>query len=196
MDGAKIHLSEEELTLVRNGDWLLTKNRIIGKVYELFGQLAAEWTKLNNLPETVSNIPPKIAKGEQFNGLPYVMLDYPRCFGKEDVFAIRTFFWWGNFFSITLQLKGAYLNNSFDSILKNAPTLSDDFFVSISGDEWDHDLTGINYMPVSEWKRLQQENTQGFSFLKIAAKIGFDEWNSAAQKLSALQKQLCDCVRN
>ena len=32
---------------------------------------------------------PKISKGENYKGLPYVMLDYPRCFGKTDIFAIR-----------------------------------------------------------------------------------------------------------
>ena len=61
-----------------------------------------------NLPEEVLIQSPKISRGENYNGLPYVMLDYPRCFGKEDVFAMRTMFWWGNFFSITWHLKGKY----------------------------------------------------------------------------------------
>ena len=50
---------------------------------------------------------PKIAKGENYLQLPYVLLDYPRCFDKENIFAIRTMFWWGNFFSITLHLSGS-----------------------------------------------------------------------------------------
>ena len=51
---------------------------------------------------------PKISKGENYRGLPYVMLDYPRLFGREEVLAIRTFFWWGHGFSVTLHLKGGY----------------------------------------------------------------------------------------
>ena len=49
----------------------------------------------------------KISKGENM-GLPWVMLDYPRLFGQEDVLAIRTMFWWGHCFSVTLHLKGRY----------------------------------------------------------------------------------------
>src|SRR5688500_20050079 len=112
MDLAKIQLSQEELVLVQNADWLLTKNRIIGKVYEMFGMLVADVQMMPEknsvlLPEIFA-ASPKISKGENYMGLPYVMLDYPRCFGKSDTFAIRTMFWWGNFFSVTLHLKGRY----------------------------------------------------------------------------------------
>ena len=38
MSPAKIQLSVEELQLVQNAQWLLTKNIIIEKVYTLFGE--------------------------------------------------------------------------------------------------------------------------------------------------------------
>src|SRR5262245_51174126 len=113
MNRAKIQLSADELSLVQNAAWLLTKNNIIDKVFELFGEVAtgagellkeaADW-----LPKETFVQSPKISKGEKYLGLPYVMLDYPRMFSREDVFAIRTFFWWGNFFSVTLHIKGKY----------------------------------------------------------------------------------------
>ena len=109
----KIHLSADELQLVQNAQLLLTKNTIIEKVYALFGELASELQQSSiyatrNLPAELLTLGPKISRGEKYKGLPYVMLDYPRCFGKEDIFAVRTFFWWGNFFSVTLHLKGKY----------------------------------------------------------------------------------------
>jgi hypothetical protein len=87
MSVAKIHLSEEELALVQNGAILLTKNNIIQKVYTLFGDLSATLRnryESNNFgfPEII-NTYPKIAKGENFQGLPYVMLDFPRLFGGD-----------------------------------------------------------------------------------------------------------------
>ena len=110
MNRAKVQLSEEELQLVQNAEWLLTKNRIISKVYEMFGSLADEYraTIVNKrgLAEDVLKPAPKIFKGENYQGLPYVMLDYPRSFGKEDTFAVRTMFWWGHYFSITLHRLG------------------------------------------------------------------------------------------
>ena len=58
------------------------------------------------LPEAVIQSSPKITRGENYQLLPYVILDYPRCFQKEQVFAIRTMFWWGKGISITLHVSG------------------------------------------------------------------------------------------
>ncbi|MFK5012123.1 hypothetical protein ACI4AC_27485, partial [Klebsiella pneumoniae] len=87
--------------LVNNADWILTKNLIIEKVYELFGRVAAEYIDIyKKFPDfersTLFALSPKISKGEQYLQLPYVMLDFPRNFTDNDFFAIRTFFWWGN----------------------------------------------------------------------------------------------------
>jgi hypothetical protein len=117
MDSAKIQLSAEELSLVQNAGWLLTKNTIIEKVFALFGDVAHQMRDNfaageGIIPAEVLVPSPKISKGENYKGLPWVMLDYPRFFNREDAFAIRTMFWWGHFFSVTLHLKGAYLPQS------------------------------------------------------------------------------------
>ena len=113
MDTSKIQLSAEEMQLVSNSAWILTKHRIIEKVYRLFGDCAAEMQvylaeRKALLPGEVFRLPPKISKGEQYEALPYVVLDYPRFFTAEEVFAVRSFFWWGHYFSITLHLKGKF----------------------------------------------------------------------------------------
>ena len=83
MSYAKVTLSPKELELVNNADWILTKNHIIGKVYDLFGELAnhyrQEFTTYKSFQHEVAfDIPPKISKGEQYEQLPYVMLDFPK----------------------------------------------------------------------------------------------------------------------
>jgi hypothetical protein len=88
MSPAKVTLSPKELELVNNADWILTKNAVIGKVYELFGQLSeyivAELAKHPSLTEQgIDFRSPKISKGEQYEGLPWVMLDHPRHFTNE-----------------------------------------------------------------------------------------------------------------
>ena len=81
MSEAKVTLSPKELELVNNADWILTKNLIIQKVYDLFGQVAATYqldvarfTEFDATP--TCTISPKISKGEQYQQLPYVMLDF------------------------------------------------------------------------------------------------------------------------
>src|SRR5882762_9510184 len=111
MDAAKVQLSKEERTLVMDPGWILTKNSIMGKVGALFAELSGRMQASYQLP--TDGLPlnwatPKISRGENYKGLPWVVLDYPRAFGREDVLAIRTLFWWGHYFSVTLHLKGKY----------------------------------------------------------------------------------------
>jgi uncharacterized protein (DUF1015 family) len=92
---ANVSLSAFELQLVTDPVWILTKTQIIEKVYNLFGdvsQLYQQHQHMQQLPSALTALAPKISKGENYEGLPYVMLDYPRCFSREDVFAVRSFF--------------------------------------------------------------------------------------------------------
>src|SRR5690349_3943554 len=126
MDSAtKIQLSPFEMDLLNNSEWILTKNKIIKKAQRLLEEVQENIVhhvkeSAINLPAEVIAISPKISKGENYLGLPWLMLDYPRYFGKENlrpegplsrqagIFAIRTMFWWGNFFSTTFHLSGEY----------------------------------------------------------------------------------------
>ena len=94
----ELQLTPEESSLVENASWLLTKHRIIGKVYGMFGMLSETYSAMlpqysNYIPDNVTSVAPKIYKGEQYRQLPYVMMDLPRYFKGEDTFAIRSFFW-------------------------------------------------------------------------------------------------------
>ena len=188
MEATKILLSEEELKLVRNSEWLLTKNRIIEKTKDLFAVLAAGVQEKahqyrENLPESNGLFSPKIFKGEYYEGLPYVMLDYPRIFSRNDVFAMRTMFWWGNFFSVTMHLKGEYHQRYGSRIVAAAGFLEkNDFYVSVSGDEWRHDFREDNYVRVSERDGNLGEANRG-EFLKISVKLDVGMWNEAEKKL-------------
>lgn len=182
MKHPKILLSQEELNLVCDAQWLLTKNTIIGKAKEMFaglGELLREQVEGRRqlLPEAVELFSPKVFRGEYYQGLPYVMLDYPRVFTREHVFAMRTMFWWGNFFSVTLQLKGDYRRLFAEAISRNAGLLSrNDFYVSVSGDEWRHDFEPENYQPLLAGSNLLERG----DFLKIAVRIPVTKWNEAA----------------
>ncbi|HTL07280.1 MAG TPA: hypothetical protein VL307_03445 [Chitinophagaceae bacterium] len=189
MSPTKIQLSKEELQLVKDPSWILTKHRIIEKVYQLFGSLSdkmqAEVLKhAGSLPPEILSLPPKISKGEQYEALPYVVLDYPRLFSKEDVFAVRSFFWWGNYFSITLHLKGKYLQQYGNALSEFLPTAAwKTYFVSSTGNEFSFNLQQHHYQPVTGLTATFYDALPVQPFLKLSYKIPFDQWMEAEEKL-------------
>ena len=184
MSKAKIRLSKQELQLVTNADWILTKNWIIKKIQSLFGGLEQEMTSClkdhaGQLPQEVINIHSKISKGENYKGLPYLILDCPRYFKGENIFAIRTMFWWGNFFSITLQLSGVYKNKFKKKIIEAFNELKKEkFFLCHNASQWEHHFEKTNYIPVNklsanQFRQLLSKN----SFIKLAQKIPLKKKN-------------------
>ncbi|MDE3236147.1 MAG: hypothetical protein KGO81_09355 [Bacteroidota bacterium] len=172
---ANVKLSKADLELMMNAEVILTKNRIIEAVYALFGQLAANYQQQAatwHLPEEVEKISPKISRGEHYEALPWVMLDYPRYFSGDDFFSVRTFFWWGNFFSITILLKGKYLLPITDELLQK---LNDQWYIGVGQDEWQHHFREDNYLPL---QAVPANKLQELAFLKLAKKIPLSEWDS------------------
>lgn len=182
---ANVKLSASEIQLANNASIILTKNKIIESVYTMFGNLAAYYqhviVKQNSLPTNIQNIFPKIYKGENYENLPWVMLDYPRYFTTKNSFAIRTFFWWGNFFSITLYVKGEgrnFLDTQKIRELKN-------WFLCVNENEWQHHFREDNYLPLTE-KSLRGNFSS--SFIKLSKKFEIADWD----KIEFLVKESFD----
>lgn len=185
---ANVKLSSAEIELMNNATVILTKNKIIQSVYELFGNLSMQFqetTAANEfLPNEIKHQSPKISKGENYEGLPWVMLDYPRLFNKNNVFAIRIFFWWGNFCSITLHTKGIYnslIKPSLANCLQNnqhnnlqIQSLSNWFLCCNATTEWRHDFRTDNYSAVP---LFNNEIIEKLDFIKLSKKIPLHEWD-------------------
>ena len=192
---AKLQFSEQESSIVKDAELILTKNRIIAKLQQVFGGVAAGLQQQIHLcqpplSEEVTRISPKISKGEQYRELPYVMLDYPRFFSREDVLAIRTFFWWGHYCSVTLHLKGSYLNQYLPMLQKNMVSL-EGFRCCTRGDEWNHDLLSNDYVPATETTM----QTGQMEFLKIGKIQPLENWPEMETNLLKTGKQLLDLLQ-
>ena len=189
-DISKLTLSDEEQQLVNNSDWILTKRNIIDKVYHLFGNLAATMKITiedggHQLPAEVIRATAKISNGENYLKLPYVMLDYPRCFDGENIFAVRTMFWWGNFFSMTLQLSGVYKKMFAEHICNNQIRLvQNNFFLCINEDEWHHHFEENNYRSVKQFDEKEfSQVVREKKFIKLSVKFALNEWKNISGAL-------------
>ncbi|HUC82543.1 MAG TPA: hypothetical protein VMR70_16670 [Flavisolibacter sp.] len=139
---------------------------------------------------------PKISKGENYLGLPYVILDYPRISKAEDLFFIRSMFWWGNFFSSTLQVSGSYKQAFAAQIIAAYDDLKEhNYAVGINANPWVHHFEAENYRPI------QQLSSKGFTevitqqpHIKIAASWPLSKWDEAAITLLNSWKFFVDLV--
>lgn len=184
----KIRLSKLETELIKNKEWILTKRSIIDKVFQLFGAMHVTYKQVLGNEKT---LPPefykekggKISKGENYLGLPYVILDYPALFSKQNVFAIRTMFWWGNFFSISLHISGR--NFQMQKDFSNLLTYLDEkkIFVCVNENEWQHDFNPSNYIAVAELDQQKQNEIFKRNFFKISKKIDLNKWDEAPEFL-------------
>ena len=234
MNVAKLHLSPEEIQLVTDPGIILTKNSVMAKVVQLMAALSGDYRSVwegaiagaaagggasgDGVPGLgqagaqagdraggLADASPKISRGENYRGLPWVMLDYPRFFGREEVFAIRTMFWWGHGFSTTLHLKGKYKELYLPVIERHWMVLAGaGFHVGVSDDEWQHEHGDHNYRELTRVEDLRRPHPGGAAhegggvhpaggsgdFLKLSAAVGLDRWETVPDVLTAMFKTL------
>ena len=196
----KIQFLPAEMELVSSPDIILTKNAILQKIKSFFDEVQVKQNEIlekysSQLPEEVLKISPKISRGENYKGLPWLVLDNPRHFQHNNIFAIRTMFWWGNFFSVTLHLSG---NNKAELLTKISGHFSflgeNDFFVYTGNKEWEHDIDPNSYKRISSLNKdeLEQLITEN-SFLKLAVKFPIDSLEAIEEKLVRSFELLVKC---
>ncbi|MBS1730788.1 MAG: hypothetical protein JSS67_08420 [Bacteroidetes bacterium] len=192
---ANIKLSAAETELAANKEILLLKNEIIEKIKIFFGELSHEYRLeikkyLYQFPIPVSLDFQKISRGENHEGFPYIMLDFPAIFSHENVFAIRSFFWWGNFCSITLHLKGIYKTLYVPKIL--AATESKNWMISMSGHEWMHSLEKNHYRYLAQCEMDDPHFISNLEkpFFKLARKMDLNDW----RKMPQFFKENFECI--
>ena len=198
-DSAKIRLSAFEMELVKNTDWIFTKQLIINKVYLLFGDLHNDFRdiisqKKNLFISRWQHKTGKISKGENYKGLPYLILDFPAVFAKEDIFAIRTLFWWGNFFSISLHVSGKFYRHMKKSEEVFSVLKENHFSVCINENQWQHDFNVDNFKNINNLSKREMNKIFLKPFFKTAKKIELTEWNKAEFLLIENFKKLIDFI--
>lgn len=196
MQGSKIRLSAAEMKLFEDAEVILTKNSILHKTVWLLSEVQ-ELMMNEALPEYGNVAPsPKISKGENYLGLPYVILDYPRISKCDDLFFIRSLFWWGNFFSSTLQLSGNYKAKHSGQLADAFAVLSTQhYYIGTNKNPWMHHFKEDNY------KEIRTLSKEAFAIIleeqphiKIAARWPLSDWDSAASKLFESWKLLTGLI--
>jgi len=175
-----MQLTEKELLILQDTDFLLTKVILLEKIARLFEYTREELKQCVensnfSFPDGTDLLKGKISKGENYKSLPYMVLDYPTLFSKNSTFAYRIMFWWGNFFSSTMHLEGIALNNYKNSIVNNLyMLLKDDVYICVGDTPWQYHYNEDNYLPLS---KTHKDFITNCKFLKLSKKIELKKWN-------------------
>jgi hypothetical protein len=163
------------MDLMCNAGIILAKNKVLHGIRMLFEDLEGSLLRAgyyidNEYLKEVLQASPKISKGEQYLGLPYLVLDYPRAFDSLHIFAIRNLFWWGHEFSSTLHLAGKYKEELQASIEAAYPQLAKrGYYIGVSEDPWQHHFEEDNYAAIAGMDEESFKKWCGaFDHLKIA----------------------------
>ena len=188
----KVILSAKEKINIGNTDFFSVKREIIAKVQLILGEVAGDallnegWRKiLINEEEKVFE--PKISKGENYLGLPYLILDFPKKFNDDHQFAVRSFFWWGKYFATFLLLSGKDLDKFLPKVLSNYSLLQEkEFYVSTNDDRWIHSLDEDYYSPLKSFSKEEFETSiRKSGYLKLATHFPLTEFENATEYFSA-----------
>lgn len=170
---------------MQNASVILTKNSVLNKIKGGLEEL--QQLQVDTLDESgdalIFSVPPKISKGENYRGLPFLILDHPRYSSGPDLFFIRHMFWWGNFFSSTLHLAGEYCDRFRENIIDAYPLLTH-YSVGINTDPWEHHFEDSNYKPVSSLSKAAfTEACHRNQHLKIARRFPLGDWEFMGREM-------------
>src|SRR5829696_6374444 len=181
MEDPKIRLSPAEAALFSDAQVILTKNSVIQKTIALLSELQEEILNAAQPVILAASPSAKISKGENYLGLPYVILDYPRISGGESLFFIRSMFWWGHFFSSTLQVSGIYKQRYAVNIAARFGSLSNsNYFIGVHTDPWQHHFEVDNYRKINSLSTQELADViAAQSHIKIAAHWPLERWDEA-----------------
>ena len=126
------------------------------------------------------------------------MLDYPRCFENDKTLAIRTMFWWGNFFSMHLQLSGKCKEAALETLHKNFLMLQQNgYWICISNDPWQHNFDADNYLHLKDCtQEMFASILSRESFVKIGKKIALKQWEEAPNFIEQSFIELISLLKN
>ncbi len=187
--------SEKELKIISDTDFLLTKVKALAKIETL---LAETRTALDAViaaadfpfPDGIRLVNGKISRGENYRHLPYRVLDHPTRFTTDDVFAFRTLFWWGHFFSATLHMQGPSLERYRRTLVDHIGVLArHSIYVSVGPTPWEYHYGPDNYELLTTAHRAHLETCD---FLKLSRQIDIEQWQELPAFSSGFLKFLLE----
>lgn len=157
-----------------DADLLLRKRVIQDKVFQLLEKTQHEIDTIIDQALSKHFASGKISRGENYRGLPYLILDHPAHFKIDDIFACRTMFLWGEFFSVTVHLQGYWLKEFHTSLYEIIDEIDQsELYVSKGTTPWHYHYEEDNYALLTKQDLgVAMNNT----FIKISKRLPLSDY--------------------
>lgn len=199
---ANIYFSHDEIDFLTDLEIFPLKRSLLERLSLLFIEieqnLNLECSNNNFLfPEGVLIKKGKISKGDNYNNQPYLVLDYPRLLEKNNIFCLRTIFWWGNYFSNAFILSGSMLDRYQNSLIDNFLKLKNtEWYFSINKDPWKLEISKENYIKVKNLdKDFIENHVRTFNYIKIAGIYPISEYKKLSDTSVIFFKNFLDILQ-
>ena len=164
-------LSPKELKVLKDSDFLLTKQGIDIKISSLLIDYQKETENFfkefqHQLPSALNYRAGKVSKGQNYNGLPYWVVDLPSFFNQKEFFTYRMVVWWGNFISFSVVISG----DMFDRMSVNLDDLDQtDLYYAINQSPWRIEFSEDNLIRIEQKERARiEEHQKTANFIKVS----------------------------
>lgn len=193
--------SAYELCILHDKAFFEAKHKIIEKWEAFLSDLVQNidtWIKNTpeyTLPNEIIHTTPKISKGENYQGMPYMVLDYPRGFGKEDSLAFRNLLLWNRGLYSTWFFEGKYIDYALKTYPKKDNT---SMYLHQNTDKWIHELNEVDiYIDKPENCLSLLENTaKALKYLKFSNFTPFNKWSEIRNELPLPLSQVSSAFMN
>lgn len=180
----KIRIDADELKLISDSSLFIKKRLITEKIIRLYNQLHSNLLQspaMKLFPgfEELIAKPEKISKGENLNGQPYIMMDFPASFSNTDVLAFRSLFWWGHSFSFIWHIQGKYLESiSQEKLIRLKQSKNNVIWASYDNSHWNYNIQK-DFVPVADLE-ITGNNISGGGekSLRIIKNLDLGDWKS------------------
>ena len=176
-------LNPDELAFIKDPAYPLAKQAIDGKVSHLLLATQEALIECINdheivLPAAVSLTRQKVNRGENYQGMPYWVSDFPAKMSKNDIFTYRIAVWWGHEISYSLIRKGQFKPQQLPdlNVLEGLG-----LYYCIYNDPWRLEFSEDNLIPVSDQQGQSiQEHYERQDFVKLSIRSNLEKLTELA----------------
>ena len=195
MRKSTIKLTKKEFDFISSKEYPITKRAVIQKFCQRFDEMGMLFrqklvSKNIKLSAELAEADFKTTRGENYQSLPYVVLDYPKIKEKEFTLLCRTHFWWGKYISLSVMFKADEFElKNFANKLKNS--IYKKIKLYNGKDIWQQDLSDTHFIKLYKFSEAELYATmQTQLYVKLSVKVSFKNLDELEERAVAFYNEI------